>query len=536
MAPLSNHASISITRDSLGVKRANSETPMMVSYSAAWAERHREYEDVAGVEADFPDPTSVEVRTATAVFSQNPQVEKLFIGRGANKPTLQYTMSLVTPVIGSPYLFTVKGEGITDTDITVTPLADLTFTADNTTETLTSAAHGMATGDGPYRLTNSGGALPTGLSADTNYWIIVLTANTYQLASSYANAIAETEVTFTTDGTGTHTLQRDANDVMVAQIVDRLNSVVGNNYLAAQVAGGGDTDTLTITGDAAGDWFSVKTDPNTVTSYLSHADPGVAADLSAIAAETDDWYCLITNFNSNALVVAADAWIASREKIYVFDTPNTVSVNGAVGGAGQDSIDNIKTLSRARTMGGYHPSPADMLAAAWVGDVLSLEPGSESWKFRQLTGVSAVTLTATQRANLRAKNGNSYETVAGVDITFEGTTGDGDFMDVQRGLDALKDDMGKALLEGMVRASNVQGKIPMTNAGAAQIEGIVRGSLKKFVDIGFLADDPKYVVTVPKIQNVSAADKAVRNLPDVKFSATLAGAIHKVTVVGVVSL
>lgn len=85
---------------------------------------------------------------------------------------------------------------------------DLTFTADNTTERLSATAHDMQTGDGPFRLTNSGGALPTGLSAGTNYWCIRIDANTLQVASSYANAIALTPVAFTTDGTGTHTLDR----------------------------------------------------------------------------------------------------------------------------------------------------------------------------------------------------------------------------------------------------------------------------------------------------------------------------------------
>ena len=66
----------------------------------------------------------------------------------------------------------------------------------------------MVTGDGPFQISNSGGALPTGLAASTNYWCIRVDANTLKVASSYANAIADTEVTFSTDGTGTHTLER----------------------------------------------------------------------------------------------------------------------------------------------------------------------------------------------------------------------------------------------------------------------------------------------------------------------------------------
>lgn len=85
---------------------------------------------------------------------------------------------------------------------------DLNFTADNTTNRLTATSHGMVTGDGPIRVTNSGGTLPTGLTADTNYWVIRIDDNTIQLASTFANAGTSTAVAFTTDGTGTQTLDR----------------------------------------------------------------------------------------------------------------------------------------------------------------------------------------------------------------------------------------------------------------------------------------------------------------------------------------
>lgn len=82
----------------------------------------------------------------------------------------------------------------------------MVFTADNTTETFTSTAHGMATGYGPITVSNSGGALPTGLSAVTNYWVINITADTFKLATSLANALALTNLSISTDGTGTQTL------------------------------------------------------------------------------------------------------------------------------------------------------------------------------------------------------------------------------------------------------------------------------------------------------------------------------------------
>lgn len=88
-----------------------------------------------------------------------------------------------------------------------------TFTAANATEIFTSAAHGLLTGDGPVQVSNSGGALPTGLSAATDYYIIKIDADTFYLATSRAAAYAGTNLLITSDGTGTHTLSAVAATV-----------------------------------------------------------------------------------------------------------------------------------------------------------------------------------------------------------------------------------------------------------------------------------------------------------------------------------
>jgi len=82
--------------------------------------------------------------------------------------------------------------------------ADITFTTTHASELVNATAHGLKTGDGPFQLENTGGALPAGYSTLTNYWWIWRSANTGQLASSLANALAGTPVMITGDGTGTH--------------------------------------------------------------------------------------------------------------------------------------------------------------------------------------------------------------------------------------------------------------------------------------------------------------------------------------------
>jgi hypothetical protein len=140
-------------------------------------------------------------------------------------------------------------------------------------------------------------------------------------------------------------------------------------------------------------------------------------------------------------------------------------------------------------------------------------------------------MTATHRNNITARNGNSYESVAGVNLTFQGKTGDGNFLDVKRGLDWLQDDMSKSVFGALAGAS----KIPYTDPGIAVIEAQVRGSLKRATDRQILSQDPPFVVTVPIAAAVPAADKASRTLNNVKFTATLAGAVHSAVIQGVVS-
>lgn len=332
------------------------------------------------------------------------------------------------------------------------------------------------------------------------------------------DGVTETVATYTSDGSAT------AAEI-VAGLITSCNAIVGKNFTAT-----GST-TLVLTGNTAGAWFFVEVlDLNDFGIFEDHADPGVATDLAAISLVDDDWYGLVTNYNSNAYVLAAAAYIETVKKIYIAEGSDSAFITGAV--SDSDTLDDLKTFSYARTAGAYHPRADEMFAAAWAGKVLPKEPGSETWKFKTLAGVSTVTMTATQRSNLRAKNGNSFENVAGFNMTFEGTTADGDFIDVQRGLDWLEDDMAKSVFGALAGAD----KIPFTDAGVALLEGQMKASLRRAVARGILSSDPAPTTSVPKVADVSTDNKAARNLPDMKFDGETAGAVHKANIAGTVSV
>ena len=70
---------------------------------------------------------------------------------------------------------------------------------------VTITTHGLATGD-CIELTTTG-ALPTGLTANTNYYVIYVNANTFQLATTLANALAGTAIDTSGTQSGTHSLR-----------------------------------------------------------------------------------------------------------------------------------------------------------------------------------------------------------------------------------------------------------------------------------------------------------------------------------------
>ena len=541
MTELSEIVTITITQDTVGQTQPGFGTPLVLSHNATFSERVRYYSSTLEAAVDWA-VTSPEYLAIRAALSQAPHVEQVAVGRAVVQPTQKYTISAQALRVSDSrsYRINVAGQGVTPTTASFTTGATTTaaqihsglrtslnavvganyvttftalvitpkvFTAANATEIFTSAAHGFVTGDGPFQVSNSGGALPTGLVAVTDYWVITIDANTFYLATSLALALAGTNLLISTDGTGTQTISSVAATVKPAS-------------------------PLIVTGSAAGNWFSLEvTDVTALSNQQTHVDPGITAELDAIALEDNTWYCLLTNYNSAAYVEAASAWVASQKKIYVFDDVDTGAIVNAYN-VGTDAGAVLKALAPARTAGMYYPSPVNMASAAWAGRVLPIEPGGETWMFKTLTGVAPTRLTTTHRNHLRDRSMNWFQTVAGRNIMQQGSTFDGNFLDVVRGLDWLEDDMSKAIFTTL--ASN--DKVSFDDPGISTVENDIVASLDRAVQRRILRANPRPVVVVPLAADVSDSDKALRTLPDLSFSAELAGAIHKVIVNGVVSV
>lgn len=350
----------------------------------------------------------------------------------------------------------------------------------------------------------------------TQRWALTpVVTNSHQ----YSVKVNGTTVTYTSDASAT-----------AAEIIAGLKAAI--DALSLAVTTSDQTTYLRVLANTAGAFFSLESPE---TAYLKiaqdHADPGVGTDLAAIALENNTWYGLCSAFNSSAYVDAVSDYAEANKKLYVAQTQDSDVINVANGSDSTTIAAVLKADSKYRTALIYHPTTNAFADAALLGRCLPLDPGSETWKFKTLAGVSTTTLTATQRTNALAKRCNVYNTVAGVAITEEGKVSGNEWIDVIRFRDWIEARIGEEVFAALA-ASN---KIPFTDEGVAVITGLVRAVLDQGVAVGGLSADPAPKVSAPLVANISATNKALRNLPDVKFDAVLAGAIHVVTISGTIS-
>lgn len=285
--------------------------------------------------------------------------------------------------------------------------------------------------------------------------------------------------------------------------------------------------TLTVTGDANTDW-SVRVSPN-----MNKANPPAteswASTVAAVQNANDTWYSLTIESHDPADVLTVAAVIETKKKIF-----GTSSANVAVKGSGDtDIFSQLKALSYQRTFGLYSATADTQFPeCAWVGYQLQEQPGSNTWAYKALSGVTVSKLSDTEATNIKGKNGNTYESVGGQNVTVGGKMFGGEWIDVMVFVDWLEARMTERLWFRMANAK----KIPYTAAGATIIESEIRAQLNDGIRVGGLADSPSPVVRVPDVLSVAPNLRAQRIFEGITFEARLAGAIHFVKIKGTVTV
>ncbi len=339
--------------------------------------------------------------------------------------------------------------------------------------------------------------------------------------TKYPVRIGATTYTFTSDSTATH-------DEITAGITALVTGITG---LTATNPGTSGSKTIKLVA-GAGLWFDVEILDVTLMSIAQdHADPGVTTDLNAIITESQLWYALETLYNSAAYIAACAAWAEANQRLYIAQSVDTAIIAVADVSA-TDIAHTLKASAFAWTGVVYHPSTGAFLDAGWLGACLPLDPGSETWKFKTVAGVPVVNLTGTHLVNLKAKHCNYYYNVAGQNMTAEGVTASGEFIDVVRFRDWLKARMQERIFARLKNAK----KISFTDKGLVVIENEIRGQLTDGIEAGGLAEDPAPTVFMPKVAAQSLANRTARSVQGIKFTCVLAGAVHNLVINGTITI
>ncbi len=484
---------------------------MLLTHSASWVERVRSYTGIDSVEEDFPAGT-VEHLQASAFFDQEPRPNILKIGRCANVPTIRWA---VTPVAVDDATYAgrvVEADGTeNDFEYVAGTMVDLPY------NTQTANFHAGRT------LTGGTSGAKAIILSDTDGGA----TGTLRLVGIRGGPFTVGEIITEDGGTpGSATAGTQAAVTGVAatvnEIVNGLRSML--DELDLDLTFSDQTTFMRAVADSAGDWFALEVlDPTKLGIKMDHADPGYAADLSAIQTEDGDWFALLDAFPSEDVVDAVADWTESRAKMFVTVTQDSKVETDVVSGA-TDILADLQAATRSNVFVIYRRRPSEFTCAGLMGVIMPIAPGGETHAFKTVSGSTPDSLTDAQLTNVLAKNGNAYVVFAGQNRTLEGKVPSGLFADDVRFKFWQISDVQIAVANAVTEPN----KLPMTDEGIAVVQSATLASLKRGVAAGGLRADPAPVVNVPKVEDIPEADRADRILSGIEGLAYRAGAIHKV--------
>lgn len=201
---------------------------------------------------------------------------------------------------------------------------------------------------------------------------------------------------------------------------------------------------------------------------------------------------------------------------------------------------SISDLKDAATVAGdsrtvafyYNLTDVVAPAAALVGATAGLKVGSFTYKNMILKGITPLALLDSDIDAVHAAKAITFVTKAGDNVTTEGKTMSGEYIDI---MDS-KDFVISQLTYKTQKTLNTLPKVPYDNIGIALLESVCVSVLKDAYNNGIIAlgDDgkPGYAVKFALRSETSADDRAQRKYLGGTFSFSLAGAVHEATING----
>ncbi len=283
---------------------------------------------------------------------------------------------------------------------------------------------------------------------------------------------------------------------------------------------------VTADADVQGVVFFYRKLSTTVERFLDVTlDFSYPFTLDNIRNQTNEFYGVAVDVNSDANIVAVAAWAQTNKKLAGFTAQFVDPADYTATANPLRTGDNDRVYTQA-----VKNDPESFDAAGLMGVMFAKNAGTATWLFKTIKGAIPVAWTESQKTVMTTDNVNWYEEIAAISMTRpNGKAHGGEFLDVILGLDWFIARLQERILAVKVNAD----KIPFTDPGIAVIGNEVRGQLQAGEDRALFA--PGCLVTLPPVADVPAADQANRLLDNLELTAVLAGAIHKTIVNGTVT-
>ncbi len=248
--------------------------------------------------------------------------------------------------------------------------------------------------------------------------------------------------------------------------------------------------------------------------------------------QTDnDWYLFLTDQTD-------DEYITALAKFAEDSEPSEAELTAGV----EDhrklyfaQTDNKElALANRRSVVIYTDDLEEYADAAWIGAVGPWYPQSVTWKFKMPVGISVPVLKEVEINTLEENHVNFVTNEYKKNYIKNGCCTDGEWIDAIIGGDWIAKTMREKLYDIFMSNSTIQ----YTDAGFALVAAGVFETLNEAAGYGIIAVDPEsgagvYTVTVPKRADATDVQVASRQMPDIKWEAQLAGAVHGVKISGV---
>lgn len=350
----------------------------------------------------------------------------------------------------------------------------------------------------------------------TDNTVATVTGKTISMTLRYLG----TEATYTRVGTG-------VPGADAAQLAIDINAGIFNNGGAAPHY---------ITATAVGADVQIRPGAGAVTGQIFYydnlayitpkditADPGLAADITAIRAEPDGdlwyWFCPV-DATSETQIDAIDGVIDGLEKLAVYQVQDgEVPVSGSGDIA---SVLILATSGRNKIVWSRYALD-EMPAPCVIGDLCPLPVGSWAAEYHSMVGWTADSvMTSSELAQLEAKRVLGNLRSGGKNFAWESRLPNDTWLDERVIADKFRQECRNKLVDYLIRAS-ISGKPPYLNSTQETALAELKQAHDEMVPDGAFTQDG-FLGSYTKVEDQTTADRDNRKLNGLKVTAVFQGA------------